>query len=87
MFFTAKLNSTTVFMATLALFITGCNQENITINNASNQGIPIKFLVGSDLAEFCQQAAAKLNPTKPKLSNGKLFYLGCEAKGSGRKNH
>ncbi|MEL6580288.1 MAG: VWA domain-containing protein [Cyanobacteria bacterium J06621_12] len=40
-------------------------------------------MVGSDLAQFCDQAASRLNQTKPKITNGDRFYLSCEAKGSG----
>jgi Ca-activated chloride channel homolog len=64
------------------LILGGCNQINSNSNNQLS-GIPIKFLVGSDLGEFCQQTATKLNATNPKLSNGKSFFLTCEAKGSG----
>ncbi len=74
-------------MTILMLAATGCSQGNNSNSNTSssnaNQGIPIKFLVGSDLAQFCQQTAQKLNQTKPKLSNGQSFYLTCEGKGSG----
>ena len=52
-------------------------------NSLNREGTAIKFLVGSDLAQFCQQAATRLNATKPKTSNGESFYLSCEAKGSG----
>jgi Ca-activated chloride channel family protein len=51
--------------------------------NPNLQGLEVKFLVGSDLAEFCQQAATKLNNTRPKLDDGQVYYLTCEAKGSG----
>ncbi len=51
--------------------------------NSNLQGLEIKFLVGSDLARFCQQAATRLNQTKPKTNSGQNFYLTCEAKGSG----
>lgn len=68
-------------MTTLVLSLTACSQGDS--NTSSNEGIPIKFLAGSDLKEFCQQVANQLNPTKPKLNNGNLFYLTCDAKGSG----
>lgn len=70
------------FLITPLLIIGGCNQDNINSNNQPS-GIPIKFLVGSDLGEFCQQTATKLNATNPQLSSGKPFFLTCEAKGSG----
>ena len=73
------------FLSTL-LFLFACssNQANKSNNLDSNyQGFEVRFLVGSDLAQFCQQAATKLNQNKPKINNGKNFYLTCEAKGSG----
>jgi Ca-activated chloride channel family protein len=82
-----KQKSPLVLMTILILSATACSQGNNTSSNSSsttsNQGIPIKFIVGSDLEQFCQQAATQLNQTKPKLSNGQSFYLSCEGKGSG----
>jgi Ca-activated chloride channel homolog len=53
-------------------------------NNSSNlPGFEVKLLVGSALSDFCTQAADQFNQQKPKLDNGKEFYLTCEAKGSG----
>ena len=68
------------------VLLTGCNlNKSPIVNDNNNQlsGIEIKFIVGSDLGEFCRQSAEKLNATKPKLSNGQSFYLTCDAKGSG----
>lgn len=77
----------TILMASSLLVLSSCNQGNNNNstggNQGSNRGIPIKFLAGSDLERFCQQAANKLNATKPKLDNGQAFYLTCETKGSG----
>ena len=73
------------FLSTL-LLLSSCNSTQPNSDNTSNpnlKGFEVKFLVGSDLAQFCQQAAAKLNRTKPKINNQKSFYLSCEAKGSG----
>lgn len=56
---------------------------DVSNNNNPSQGQEIKFLVGSDLAQFCLQAATKLNAEQPRLDNGESFYLSCEAKGSG----
>ena len=74
-------------LLSLLLFISSCRSiiqsEQNGSNNSNAQGLEIKFLVGSDLAQFCQQAATRLNQTKPKTQNGELFYLTCEAKGSG----
>lgn len=50
---------------------------------AQPKGFEVKFLVGSALKEFCQQAAGQFNQQQPKLEDGKEFYLSCEAKGSG----
>ena len=49
----------------------------------SQRAFEVKFLVGSALETFCQQAAEKLNQQQPKLENGQPFYLSCEGKGSG----
>lgn len=70
------------FLITPLLILGGCNQANTNSNNQPF-GIPIKFLVGSDLGEFCQQTATKFNAKNPQLSSGKPFFLTCEAKGSG----
>ncbi len=68
----------------ILLFLSSCSSQSNQSNNNSNlKGFEVKFLVGSDLAQFCQQAATKLNQTKPKTKNGQSFYLTCEAKGSG----
>ena len=61
-----------------AIFLSACNT-----GGNSYEGFEVKFLVGSALGEFCNQAAEQFNDTKPKLDNGKAFYLNCEAKGSG----
>lgn len=60
------------------LFLSACDSTS-----DSTEGFEVKFLVGSALKEFCNQAAEQFNATKPKLDNGKAFYLNCEAKGSG----
>ncbi len=41
------------------------------------------MLVGSALHNFCDQAAAQLNATRPQTASGDSFTLTCEAKGSG----
>ena len=64
-----------------ALFLSACDSEPELPR--SYEGFEVKFLVGSALQEFCNQAAEQFNATKPKLENGKAFYLKCEAKGSG----
>lgn len=63
------------------LLLGSCNSNN---NETSKpQGFEVKFLVGSALEQYCNQAATQFNQQKPKLDNGKAFYLKCEAKGSG----
>ena len=74
-----KAYSWTLF---LTLLLTSCSVQ-FSQDNTNRSGTEIKFLVGSDLAQFCQQAAARLNQTKPKTSTGSSFYLTCDAKGSG----
>jgi Ca-activated chloride channel family protein len=72
-----------LFASLLFLFSCESNSNQNNSNNSNSQGFEVKFLVGSDLAQFCQQAANKLNLTQPKTKNGEKFYLTCEAKGSG----
>ena len=60
------------------LLLTACPN-----NPNSQQSFEVKFLVGSALEQFCQQAAEQLNQQQPKLDNGQRFHLTCEAKGSG----
>ncbi len=70
-------------LLSVLLLLGACNSKTINPDDPSLQGFEVKFLVGSDLGEFCQRAAAKLNNTKPKLADGQGFYLTCDAKGSG----
>ena len=67
------------------LFVTGCDDvRNNSTNNLDNfNGLKIKFLVGSALGKFCEQAAQDFNATKPQLDDGKVFRVECEAAGSG----
>ncbi|WP_243147616.1 hypothetical protein [Scytonema sp. UIC 10036] len=60
--------------------LVGCTSQ---VNSAPRDGFEVKFLVGSALQQFCNQAAEQFNQTKPKLSDGKTFYLSCQAMGSG----
>ncbi|MGK7933392.1 MAG: extracellular solute-binding protein [Microcystaceae cyanobacterium] len=76
---------TLTFAASLS-FLAACEPNNSSSqgnNNASRQGFEVKFLVGSALEEFCNQAANQFNRQKPKTDNGEAFYLTCEGKGSG----
>ena len=57
------------------------NSPNPTAN--APQGLEVKFLVGSALLPFCEQAATQFNQGNPQMDNGKPFYLKCVGKGSG----
>ena len=82
-YFTKFKNHKIISLVFLAgLVISACGGQ-VNQNSSNLKGLEIKFLVGSDLAQFCQQAARKLNQTKPNTSSGQNFYLTCEAKGSG----
>lgn len=85
--FFSSIKKATSTVCLSALLIASCsNQSNTNIGNENNsnpRGLEVKFLVGSDLAQFCQQAASRLNQTKPKTKSGQNYYLSCEAKGSG----
>lgn len=52
-------------------------------NAPPRRGLEVKFLVGSALGHFCEQAAAQFNQQRPKLENGQAFYLSCQESGSG----
>jgi Ca-activated chloride channel homolog len=60
----------------------GCAQTDAP-EGISIPGFEVKFLVGSALGNFCQQVTAQYNAQKPKLPDGKAFYLTCVAQGSG----
>ncbi len=66
------------------LLLSSCNPQP---NNPSPQtqypGFEVKFLVGSALSDVCKQTAEKFNQQRPKLDNGKEFFLSCKAEGSG----
>ncbi len=62
------------------LLLGGCNSAS---NNDNSRKVEIKFLAGSDLAGFCNQAAERLNRTKPRLDSGESYSLTCDIKGSG----
>lgn len=63
------------------VFLSACSVGNAPPKQS--QGLEIKFLVGSALQQFCEQAATQFNQTQPKLDNNQPFYLKCEPKGSG----
>ena len=67
----------------ILLMLGACNIQSSSENNQNQQRLEVKFLAGSDLKEFCQRTAEKLNKTKPKLEDGQVFYLSCETMGSG----
>ena len=64
----------------LAFIAIGCTR---TTTDSGQQGFEVKFLVGSALGNFCQQAATQYNAQSPKISDGKAFHLVCTAQGSG----
>lgn len=61
----------------------GSPEPSNPTQQAQFPGFEVKFLVGSALGQFCQQAAAQYNAQSPKLADGKAFYLTCVAQGSG----
>ncbi|MCA1994076.1 MAG: VWA domain-containing protein [Coleofasciculus sp. S288] len=63
------------------LLLSACTSE--VTSSPSHEGFEVKFLVGSALKQYCNQAAEQFNRSTPKLDNGKAFYLSCEDKGSG----
>ncbi len=69
----------------ILLVLNACSDSSSSTQsaNSNSQAFEVKFLVGSDLAEFCKQVASKLNNTEPKLADGQRYYLSCDAKGSG----
>jgi Ca-activated chloride channel family protein len=76
------LLATAVFLPFLVLSActVGSNEQG---DRANLPGFAVKFVVGSALTEFCNQAANTLNQQRPKLSNGKEFHLTCASMGSG----
>ncbi|MGF1478571.1 MAG: extracellular solute-binding protein [Cyanophyceae cyanobacterium] len=74
------------FPAFVILLLSACRLSigpTSPVDSSNQQGLNVKFLVGSNLAEFCQQAATRLNNTNPTLEDGQAFSMSCEAKGSG----
>jgi hypothetical protein len=58
----------------------GCQANQSPTNQTSTpqglpQGLEIKFLVGSALTQFCEQAATQFNQQNPKLDGGQPFNL------------
>ncbi|MGV2829563.1 extracellular solute-binding protein [Myxosarcina sp. GI1(2024)] len=81
-----KKNPTTKLVCLLAILGLAACSDRTLVTNSNNQqltGLEIKFLVGSNLVEFCREAASKFNATNPQLEDGQDYYLNCEAKGSG----
>jgi Ca-activated chloride channel homolog len=77
---------TVTFSLGLIFVGTGCVSEPTPSNTpqpAQLPGFEVKFLVGSALDQFCQQAAEQYNAQSPKLQDGKAFHLSCVAQGSG----
>lgn len=61
------------------LFLGACTGKP---NRLTQQSFEVKFLVGSPLGQFCEQAAEQFNQQQPKLANGKGFFLSCDTKSS-----
>jgi Ca-activated chloride channel homolog len=82
----SKRFGTLLFCFGFALLGAGCagsREPSNPTQQAQFPGFEVKFLVGSALGQFCQQAAAQYNAQSPKLADGKAFYLTCVAQGSG----
>jgi Ca-activated chloride channel homolog len=85
MFFQRCCYAVTFFLG-VALLGTACDKTPAPSNPTQQTQLPgfeVKFLVGSALGQFCQQAADQYNAQSPKLPDGKAFYLTCVAQGSG----
>ena len=66
------------------LMLSGCGfGSSEESNTPQGRGFEVKFLVGSALKHFCEEAAVPFNQQNPKLDDGSEFHLTCEAKGSG----
>ncbi|MEL7068974.1 MAG: VWA domain-containing protein [Cyanobacteria bacterium J06581_3] len=61
----------------------GCFGPSDEGSTSGGQGFEVKFLVGSALKHFCEEAAVPFNQQNPQLADGSEFYLTCEAQGSG----
>jgi Ca-activated chloride channel family protein len=79
---TTDFNRFVHLSAALSLLFLGACTSSVS-NSPSPEGFEVKFLVGSALKQYCTQTADQLNRSKPKLENGKAYYLSCEVKGSG----
>ncbi|WP_414563361.1 MULTISPECIES: extracellular solute-binding protein [unclassified Anabaena] len=55
---------------------------NFNLESNLNQ-LSVQVLVGSALADFCQQAAQNFHATQPRLDNGRSVQVRCDARGSG----
>ncbi|MGB3404659.1 MAG: extracellular solute-binding protein [Microcoleaceae cyanobacterium] len=81
-------NTCTLVTVLSTLLLTGCLGSEYSgyepkLEGNSQPEFEVKFLVGSALEQFCQQAAQQFNQQQPKLDSGEHFSLRCEAKGSG----
>jgi Ca-activated chloride channel family protein len=79
---TTDFNRFVHISAALSLLFLGACTSSVS-TSPSPEGFEVKFLVGSALKQYCTQTADQLNRSKPKLENGKAYYLSCEVKGSG----
>jgi len=81
MFFKANRSVACIATVVSMLLLTACGGAENNLDNF--KGLKIKFLVGSALGKFCNQAAQDFNATNPQLENGTAFRVECEAAGSG----
>lgn len=71
-----------LYVALIGLLST-CAGGTDDSTNPEFSGLNVKLLVGSALGEFCAQAMQRFNQQQPKLENGTVFRVTCEAAGSG----
>ncbi|MBW4464390.1 MAG: VWA domain-containing protein [Pegethrix bostrychoides GSE-TBD4-15B] len=69
-------------LARLASVLAAASLTACTGGSSTSSGFEVKFLVGSALGDFCNQAAEKFNAQQPKVSS-EAFRMVCEAEGSG----
>jgi Ca-activated chloride channel family protein len=65
------------------MVLSACAGSSQSGDRGNLAGLEVKFVVGSALTDFCNQAANQFNQKQPKLNNGKAFYLTCTSAGSG----
>lgn len=66
-----------------ALALSACGGSTPSPNPSQANGFEVKLLFGSALGDFCEEAIADFNATRPTLEDGSAFTATCEAEGSG----